>query len=59
MFYKSFHSYIMLRAKAGTRYLCYEPFLAYYSNYQAYKSIVEYENMLPDSAFTYAKSSTE
>jgi hypothetical protein len=48
----------MLRVQAGTRNLCYEPFLAYYTNYQAYKSIVEYENMLPDSAFTSAKSST-
>ena len=59
MFYKSYHSYIMLRVQAGTRYLSYQPFLDYYSSYQDYKNIVEYENQCPDYAFTSAKSSTK
>ena len=44
MFYKSYHSYIMLRFQAGTRYLIFEPFLDYYNSCQDYKNIVEYEN---------------
>ena len=49
----------MLRVQAGTRYLIYQPFLDYYSSYQDYKNIVDYENQCPDSCFTFAKSSTK